>query len=122
MLTAAIEASGIEELESLLEGLVRLNLSQLRRGLCPPLYQANVRYRREPAGREDWQSALRTYRIGYGDCEDLASYLAASYRLVGVQARAKVKDIRPGLKHVVCELPDGTIEDPSAKLGMRGKG
>lgn len=120
MLTATIDAEGIEELEALLEGLVRLNLSQLRRGLCPPLYQAGVRYQREPRGSEKWQTAVGCFRSKRADCEDLAAYLAASYRLVGVDAVARVRQIRPGLKHVVVELPNGTIEDPSKRLGMKG--
>lgn len=122
MLRAAIDAEGIEELEALLEGLVRLNLTQLRRGLCPPIYQSGVRYQREPPGREDWQTALECYQRQRADCEDLAAYLAASYRLVGVEASCHVYQAAPGLKHVVCRLPDGTIEDPSKKLGMLGKG
>lgn len=122
MLTASIDAEGIEELEGLLEGLVRLNLSQLRRGLCPPLYQSGVRYQREAPGREQWQTALQCFKRRTADCEDLAAYLAASYRLVGVNARPVVRQVRPGLKHVVVELPDGTIEDPSKRLGMSGKG
>ena len=123
VLTATIEdLEGAEELEKLLEGMVLLSLSQLQRGLCPPLYQAGVRYEREPRGRESWQSALKTYRLGRGDCEDLANYLAASRRLVGIDAKVKVLDIRPGLKHVVVQMPDGTIEDPSKRLGMKGAG
>jgi len=121
-LSPKLDADGIEEIEALLEGLVRLDLSQLRRGLVPPLYQSRVRYKREPRGREDWQSSRRCVERGTGDCEDLASYLAACYRLAGIHAVAMVKDVRPGLKHVVTLLPDGRIEDPSKRLGMSGKG
>lgn len=121
-LKATIDADGIEELEALLEGLVRLNLSQLRRGVCPPLYQAGVRYQREARGSEHWQTALKCFTSKRADCEDLSAYLAASYRLVGVDARATVRDVRPGLKHVVVTLPDGRIEDPSKRLGMKGAG
>lgn len=121
-LSPKLDASGVEEIECLLEGLVRLDLSQLRRGLAPPLYSSKVRYQREPPGREDWQSAVRTNKLGTGDCEDLAAYLAASYRLAGVEARAIVKEVRPGLKHCLTLLPDGRIEDPSKRLGMKGKG
>jgi hypothetical protein len=105
-----------------LEGLVRLDLSQLKRGLVPPLYSSRVRYKREERGREDWQSARRCVQRGVADCEDLAAYLAATYRLAGVDARAIVKQVRPGLKHCLTLLPDGTIEDPSKRLGMKGKG
>jgi hypothetical protein len=37
-------------------------------------------------------------------------------------ARAVILDIRPGLKHCVVRRADGTIEDPSKRLGMGGKG
>ena len=121
-LRASIDADGIEELEGWLEGLVRADLSQLRRGLVPPLYQSGVRYRREERGREDWQTARAAMRTRFGDCEDLAGWRAADLRLVGIDARAKVRDVAPGLKHVVVELPDGSIEDPSKRLGMSGKG
>jgi len=121
-LSPKLDAEGIEEIECLLEGLVRLNLSQRRRGLAPPIYSSGVRYRREERGREDWQSARSAHRSGFADCEDLASWAAASHRLVGVNARAVVRQVRPGLKHVIVELPDGTIEDPSKRLGMAGKG
>jgi len=121
-LSPHLDADGIEEIEALLEGLVRLDLSQLRRGLVPPLYSSRVRYRREERGREDWQSAKRCVELGFADCEDLSAYLAASYRLAGVEARAIVKQVRPGLKHCLTLLPDGTVEDPSKRLGMKGKG
>lgn len=121
-LLASIGARDSTEIEDLLTGLVKLNLGQLRRGLCPPLYQAGVRYKRELPTRERWQTALETYQLRTGDCEDLASYLAASLQLVGKDCRAAVIDIRPGLKHCVVLFPDGTIEDPSKKLGMPGPG
>lgn len=120
-LSPKLDANGIEEIECLLEGLVRLDLSQLRRGLAPPIYQSRVRYQREPHGREDWQSAVMSVRRGNADCEDLASWCAASYRLVGVNARAIVRQVGPGLKHCLTLLPDGRIEDPSKRLGMGAK-
>lgn len=121
-LSPKLDADGIEEIECLLEGLVRLDLSQLRRGLVPPIYKSRVRYQREERGREDWRSARECVRKGSGDCEDLASYAAASYRLVGIHARAIVRQVRPGLKHVLVEFPNGMIADPSKRLGMKGKG
>ena len=122
MLVAAVRAHGIDELEALLEGLVRMDLVQLRRGMVPPLYQSGVRYRREPRKREDWQTAAETYARRYGDCEDLAAYRAADLRLAGIEARAIVYQAAPGLKHVVVEYPDGRREDPSKRLGMLGRG
>lgn len=119
---ATFRAETPEDLEIHLEAVVRRNVLQLRRGLCPPLYASGARYRREPRGHEVWQTAVEVYRSGHGDCEDLACYLAASHRLVGVGSKVRVLDIRPGLKHVVVALPDDSIEDPSKKLGMKGRG
>ena len=79
-----------EDLLPILEGLVQVSLGQLRRGLCPPLYQAGVRYVREAPGRENWQTAVQTFRLKSGDCEDLSIYLAASKRLVGIHARCVI--------------------------------
>jgi hypothetical protein len=121
-ITPSIELHEVADLELLLDGMVLISLGQLRRGLCPPLYQAGVRYQREPRGRESWQTAHATYQRKRGDCEDLAIYLAASKRLIGIQARAVIVDVRPGLKHCIVRLPDGTTEDPSKRLGMNGAG
>jgi Transglutaminase-like superfamily len=121
-ITPSIQLHEPGDLGIILEGLVLISLGQLRRGLCPPLYQSGARYVREPRGRESWQTAVETFRLKHGDCEDLSVYLAASKRLVGIHARCAIIDVRPGLKHCVVKLPDGSIEDPSKKLGMQGRG
>lgn len=122
-LRASVGLRDSEEIAALLQGIVAVNVSQLRRGLCPPLYQSGVRYQREDPGREVWQTAVETYRLGYGDCEDLAAYWVAGMHLVGnFDWECAVIDVVPGLKHCVARHKDGTIEDPSKRLGMRGKG
>lgn len=122
-LRPTIDIRDSDEIKDLLTGLVLLNLGQLRRGLVPPLSAApHVRYRREPRGREAWQSAMQTFERGFGDCEDLASWEAASLQLVGQKAFADIIEVRPGLKHCVVRLEDGSISDPSKRLGMGGKG
>lgn len=124
-LIASIGARDSEEITDLLVGLVRLNLGQLRRGLAPPLnlsVNQGVRYKREPPSRERWQTAKETWQLKHGDCEDLSAWLAASKQLVGIEAEAVIIDIRPGLKHCVVRMPDGSIVDPSKHLGMGGRG
>lgn len=125
-LVASIGARDSEEITDLLTGLVKLNLGQLRRGLCPPLNPSTnqgIRYQREDPGRERWQTAVETWTRKRGDCEDLATWLAASLQLVGqTDAQAVIIDVRPGLKHCVVRLGDGSIVDPSKALGMGGKG
>ena len=55
--------------------------------------------------------------------EDLSVYRVGELWVAGERAaRPKVIDVRPGLKHCVVLRADGTIEDPSKRLGMNGRG
>ncbi len=114
-----------EAIEAVAEGLVRLNVALMRfadeRGIeLPPLYESGITYRREPRGREWWQSAddvrgLATKRSG--DCEDLAAYRAAELRYYeGELARVVIERTARGSFHAVVSREDGTIEDPSRIL------
>ena len=109
-------------LTALLEGLVALNCVILEDNpRTPSIYKAGVRYVPEPRGFENWLTIDQVIRAGKGDCEDLAAARVAQLRRVGIYARAVV--IRTGRKrfHAVVRWPDGQIEDPSKKLGMRGR-
>lgn len=87
-----------------------------------PLYESGVRYSQEGRGDEVWQ-AVPVIR-DTADCEDLACWRAAELRVSGedpdARAVARGKPLAPGrvLYHVVVQRGDGTIEDPSRKLGM----
>jgi hypothetical protein len=131
----------------LLESLVDINEYHLRRALAegnpyPRLYRSGVRYKEEAPGREDWPDIPRVLSQGWGDCEDLAAYLAAERRVYdGVDAEAVIKWKwiptskmlaagwpkrslpRDGvwLVHCLVRYPDGSIEDPSKLLGMGGE-
>ena len=133
-------------LKCILEALVEVNQHYLRlhKGV-PLLYQSGVRYREESArhailimraagfsGRvEEFASIPAVMERGWGDCDDLAPWLAAERREVFKEkAHIKVewKPTRTGrLFHITTRLQDprtGLIgdssptEDPSAKLGM----
>jgi len=52
----------------------------------------------------------------------LACWRAAELRQHGERARVLVKQVKPRLFHVVVLRQDGTIEDPSKRLGMKGAG
>ena len=110
--------SSAPAINAALEGLVALNMSQMRARKFPPLYASGIRYRRDQG--ETWDSAQVCIKRGYGDCEDLAAYRAAELRCRGVPARAVVRRSRtPGVAwHCVVCLPNGQYEDPSKKLGM----
>jgi hypothetical protein len=90
----------------------------------PNLYSSGVRYEEEPPGQEDWQDIPTTLELGYGDCEDLACWRAAEYQ-VRFQVDAWPSFVwrrRPRgglLYHIQVRLPDGRVEDPSRRLGMR---
>lgn len=123
-----------------LETLVNINLWQLARFSkegrpLPPLYDSgigykarNVFYQLEPSGQEEWLDIPTLYKQGYGDCEDLACARAGELRFTGIGAvpaiRHKKIPTSNGvltLVHVLVLWPDGTVEDPSKLLGMKGE-
>jgi len=91
----------------------------------PALYQSGVYYRPE-SGTEEWKTIPYVIADGYGDCEDLGAWRAAELRVSGINATPdiKIRQLPTGnwRAHVVVKLPDGTIEDPSAQLGMYAYG
>ena len=109
-----------------LHGMVALNRVQLRAREVPPLYKSGVRYKSEPPGTETIRDALTTYRLRFGDCAHLAAWRVAELREAGEQAwiriQSKPSRRKPGLRiyHVVVRRANGSIEDPSRLLGMRG--
>lgn len=112
-----------------LETLVNVNLWQLARftkegKTVAPLYQSGVYYQAEPPGEEEWLDIPSLYKQGFGDCEDLACARAAELRFAGIGAVPCIrhKKMASGLTlvHVLVLWPDGTIEDPSKNLGMKG--
>lgn len=108
-------------LAAALEGLTATNYCLLARSRkAPALYASGVRYQREPRGREQWQTAPQVLRAGFGDCEDLAAWRAAELRIQGIPAKATVIRTGPKMFHAVVQHPDGSIEDPSRRLGMKG--
>lgn len=114
-----------QEVAAMLAGLQKASESQLRASALPRLYASGVRYRAEPFGQERWQLPAETFWRKHGDCEDLAAWRAAELVVSGVDvnARAVVKRVRPGLMHCLVLRGDRvTLEDPSALLGMKGKG
>lgn len=114
-----------EAIEALAEGLVRLNVALMRyadaRGVeLPPLYGSGITYRREPRGREWWETAEDVASVATkrsGDCEDLAAMRAAELRFYeGEIARVRILRTSRGSFHAVVEREDGSLEDPSRIL------
>ncbi len=108
----------------MLRGLQLASEAQLRARRFPMLYASGVRYVAEPHGQENWQVPSVTLQLRYGDCEDLAAWRAAELVVRGEDPRALavVKRVRPGLMHCLVLRGNGQIEDPSKRLGMKGKG
>lgn len=108
-----------QRINALLEGLVRFaGVDLANNPTVPPLYQAGVRYKRERP--DQWSPPTDVWRRGRGDCEDLAAWRAAELRARGEHARAVAYRSGPRMWHVVVRRADGSIEDPSKKLGMKG--
>jgi hypothetical protein len=123
--TFETDSDRCDALQAMLDGLTAVNVIHLRRRSFPSLYASGVVYVGERLGRESWQDIPETLRLRNGDCEDLACYLAAEYRVAGFPARAfpSKKDVvvagnRARLYHIRVRGPRG-IEDPSAILGMK---
>lgn len=113
-----------EAYDAAIEGLTRIDEAIIEGGSVdgapfPRLYESGARYRTEP--REVWRHAQDVVSEGWGDCEDLAAYRAAELRVSGEDEGARVKTYKTGPRryHAIVERGDGTLEDPSAALGMK---
>lgn len=110
-----------QSLFRLLNALVDLDRHELRTYKLPPLYKSGVRYKKElklPGRPEEWKTITQILRDKSGDCEDLAAWRVSELKEKGINAMIWLKK-RGHYWHVVVRYPDGTIEDPSARLGMK---
>lgn len=116
-------AAGARFVESALEGLAALATEEHAAQQLPPLYRSGVRYQREQ-GSENWLTPTQVLGAGIADCEDLAAYRVGELRASGVdpQARIVIERTGPRTLHAIVMRGDGTIEDPSRQLGMKGRG
>lgn len=108
----------------LIKALVYANLVYLTtHPNAPKLYESGVRYIREPLGTEYFQNIPSVMKTGGADCEDLASWRVAELIMQGEMAvpavKVTVKDDGFRLYHIQVRRGDGSIEDPSALLGMK---
>lgn len=110
-----------------LEALTGINEWHLKQDRYAPLYQSGVFYQEEPPGEEEWLDIPTLYKQGFGDCEDIACALVAEHRHNSIAANPcfSFKDFDIGgkvvtLVHILCLMPDNTIQDPSKVLGMKG--
>lgn len=111
-----------------LESVTRAAEPLVRRGRVPSFLRAlkagRVRWRPEPPGDEHFDLPGTVLKRGWGDCDDLAPWHAASLRASGVdpEATAIVRPSGPGRWHALVQRSDGSIEDPSRAAGMGSVG
>lgn len=93
----------------------------------PALGKSGVRYEREErvlGQPERWQSIPEILSAGKGDCEDLAAWMIAAFRVKGINAMPKVVPASEALNgrwHIVVAVHTGKkikFYDPSRALGM----
>ncbi len=110
-------------LNAALESVTRLNQSLLEHDDIPSFedgLREGVRWKPEPPGEEHFDHAGVVLRRKWGDCDDLAPWLAASLRHSGEDpdAVAIVKRSGPKRWHAIVKRGDGSIDDPSRAAGM----
>lgn len=113
------------EVQEALIALYRVNVALLEEWpeRWPRLYDSGVRWQleRDPRSQngEDWLHLDELYDgRETADCEDIAAARAAELTVLdGIPAVPRVTNV-PGGYHIVVQLADGTIEDPSVILGM----
>lgn len=85
----------------------------------PNIYESGVRYRLQEIGIEQFRPIPLVLRAGEGDCDQLATWRAAELReRHKIKALPEVKQMGKRVFHVFVRLPNGKVEDTSARLGM----
>lgn len=120
-LLLVVRVTNEREIEAALWGMLAIN-ERIMDPTWPSIYDLGTHYRREPPTVEKWATAgyIRENPTEGFDCEDLASYACAWLRVTGIDpgARIGLQRVSSGW-HVIVVRSDGSIEDPSARLGMR---
>jgi hypothetical protein len=110
-------------LDAALEAVTRLNETLIADGSAPPIERGldkGIRWKPEPFDEEHFDHAATVMRRGWGDCDDLAPWLAATLRHNGKDPNAKaiVRRSGPHRWHAIVQRSDGSIDDPSRWAGM----
>lgn len=106
-----------------LEAATRLAEHDIGLGDIPPIEDAirsGVRWREEPPGEESFDIPSTVLDRGWGDCDDLAPWLAAEMRTSGYDNGASAIAVRtgPDTWHAIVRGSDGAVYDPSRWAGM----
>lgn len=110
----------------MLEATTRANQALIANGEAPLIQDAikdGLRWKPENFGDgEHFDLSTEAAVRGWGDCDDLAPWLAGQLRLQGdAGARAFTKQSGPGRYHALVMTGSGEVIDPSIWAGMRKK-
>jgi len=117
-------------IEPALESITRLNQAMIRSGAVPPWtpdLAQNVQWKPEPWGDEHFDDAATVLARGWGDCDDLSPWKAASMRETGEDpgARSVLLPSGPNTYHAMVQQSNGELltgdQDISVQAGMRSK-
>ncbi len=124
-ISVAIPESHVDAppLDAALEAVTRLNETLLKTGEVTTAREGirkGVLWKPEPPGDEHFDHAGTVSKRGWGDCDDLAPWHAASLRHTGEDegATAIVQRSGPQRWHAVVRRSNGSIDDPSKEAGM----
>jgi hypothetical protein len=116
-----------EAIDAALEAVAVSQVPLIKSGKVPDIRDVieagKVRWKPEPKGDEHFDDAKTVIARGWGDCDDLAPWLAATLRATGEAPNAYpyVYQSGPRRWHAVVDDGHGKMLDPSRWAGM-GKG
>jgi hypothetical protein len=112
-------------LDAALETSTRANQSLIEAGLMPwasdEIKRGRVKWRPEPfSDGEHFDLGHQVTARGWGDCDDLAPWLAAELRARHIDPHCVAEAIRSGKRrwHAIVRLSNGDVVDPSEHAGM----
>lgn len=111
----------VKHLNVLVRALCALDVLYLRANpRTPSLKESGVRYANQPRGCERFLTVPAILARGNADCDQLAPWRAAELRVRhGIKAMPEVRRMSENLWHVYVRMPNGSVEDISAHLGMK---
>lgn len=112
-----------ETLGIALEAATRLAQHDIASGEIPPIEDAiksGIAWQEEPPGQESFDKPSTVLERGWGDCDDLAPWLAAEMRETDFDPGASAIAIPsgPNTWHAIVKGSDGEHYDPSVWAGM----
>jgi hypothetical protein len=106
-----------------LEAVTRVDHAMIEAGEAPAFHPRHARWRPENFGEEHFDHAGIVVQRGWGDCDDLAPWRAASLRASGEDPGAVAIAVPsgPDMYHAIVRRSDGSNDDPSVAAGMKAK-